>query len=85
MIEGRRQDFFETVRPFRIPGSAIRGGRCPKCTGNLFFEADVTEGLILRKCLQCGLIESYFWLDRSNGKLVYLPVETDLPLDVDSA
>lgn len=54
--------------------------RCPKCHGNLYFEADVTEGLMLRKCLQCGLIESYFWLERSTRRLVYLPVETEPPV-----
>jgi len=56
-------------------------GRCPKCTGNLYFEADVGEGLLLRKCLQCGLIESYYWVERSTGRLVYLPVETGPPTD----
>lgn len=55
-------------------------GRCPKCRGNLYFEADITEGLLLRKCLQCGLIESYFWLERTTRTLIPLPVETDPPL-----
>jgi hypothetical protein len=59
-------------------------GRCPKCTGNLFFEADVAEGLLLRKCLQCGLIESYFWLERTTRTLVPIPVETDPPEAGDS-
>lgn len=63
----------------------MRAGRCPKCRGNLYFEADVVERLILRKCLQCGLIESYFWLERSTQTLVYLPVERDLPVPADFA
>jgi len=54
-------------------------GRCPKCRGNLYFEADIAEGLILRKCLQCGLIESYFWLERTTQTLVPLPIERDPP------
>lgn len=57
-----------------------RGQRCPKCHGNLFFEADVAEGLLLRKCLQCGLIESYFWLERHTRRLVPLPVEREPPV-----
>jgi hypothetical protein len=85
MIEPTNDDLMRRVSPFRIQGTAIRGGRCPKCKGNLLFEADVAEGLILRKCLQCGLIESYFWLERRTGKLVYLPVEYDQPLEADSA
>lgn len=56
-------------------------GRCPKCHGNLYFEGDVAEGLLLRKCLQCGLIESYFWLERTTRVLVPLPVETEPPAD----
>jgi predicted nucleic-acid-binding Zn-ribbon protein len=63
----------------------MRAGRCPKCRGNLYFEADVVERLVLRKCLQCGLIESYFWLERSTRTLVYLPVERDLPVHGDYA
>lgn len=59
-------------------------GRCPKCTGNLFFEADVVEGLLLRKCLQCGLIESYFWLERTTNTLVYLPPDSDPPAAEDA-
>lgn len=57
----------------------MTAGRCPKCHGNLFFEMDVPEGLILRTCLQCGMIESYYWLERSTRKLVRLPVELDPP------
>jgi hypothetical protein len=57
--------------------------RCPKCTGNLMLEADVAEGLLLRKCLQCGLIESYFWLERTTRTLVPLPVEVDPPEPID--
>jgi len=34
--------------------------------------------------MQCGLIESYFWLERSTGRLVPLPVETDPPDSVDA-
>jgi predicted nucleic-acid-binding Zn-ribbon protein len=56
----------------------MRAGRCPKCRGNLYFETDLGEGLLLRKCLQCGLIESYFWLERSTRMLVRLPIERDL-------
>lgn len=85
MIESRADDSRARVSAFRIHGRSMRGGRCPRCTGNLFFEADVTEGLILRKCLQCGFIESYFWLERRTGKLVYLPVETEDPIEADSA
>ena len=55
-------------------------GRCPKCRGNLYYEADVTERLLLRKCLQCGLIESYFWIERTTKTLVPLPIEADPPL-----
>jgi hypothetical protein len=56
-------------------------GRCPKCHGNLYFETDIAEGLLLRKCLQCGLIESYFWLERSTRELIPLLPEPDpLPL-----
>jgi predicted nucleic-acid-binding Zn-ribbon protein len=55
-------------------------GRCPKCRGNLYYEADVTERLLLRKCLQCGLIESYFWIERTTKALVPLPIEADPPL-----
>jgi predicted nucleic-acid-binding Zn-ribbon protein len=61
----------------------MTAGRCPKCRGNLYFEADVGEGFLLRKCLQCGLIESYFWLERSSRLLVPLPVETEPPLPYD--
>lgn len=57
----------------------MRRRRCPKCRGNLYFEADVAEGLMLRKCLQCGLIESYFWFERTKRTLVPLPIETDPP------
>lgn len=57
----------------------MRAGRCPKCHGNLYFEADLGEGLLLRKCLQCGLIESYFWVERTTGMLVPLPIETEQP------
>jgi hypothetical protein len=35
---------------------------------------------MLRKCLQCGLIESYFWLERTTKRLVYLPMETEPPV-----
>ena len=59
-------------------------GRCPKCRGNLFLEADVPEGLLLSKCLQCGLIESYFWLERTSRALVPLPLEADPPEPVDA-
>jgi predicted nucleic-acid-binding Zn-ribbon protein len=62
----------------------MRAGRCPKCRGNLYFEADVGEGLLLRKCLQCGLIESYFWLERTTRRLVRLPIETDPPLAIEA-
>jgi predicted nucleic-acid-binding Zn-ribbon protein len=54
-------------------------GRCPKCRGNLYLEADIAEALLLRKCLQCGLIESYFWLERTTRVLVPLPIESDPP------
>lgn len=62
----------------------MRHGRCPKCHGNLYFEADVAEGLMLRKCLQCGLIESYFWMERIDRKsrrhvLHLLPPDTTPP------
>ncbi|HEX6506947.1 MAG TPA: hypothetical protein VF221_04875 [Chloroflexota bacterium] len=56
-------------------GIPFRGGCCPKCGGNLYFEVDAPEGFLLRKCLQCGLIESYFWLERSTRVLIPLPVE----------
>ena len=62
-----------------------RFGVCPKCHGNLYFEADVVEDLLMRKCLQCGLIESYFWMERGTKTLVYLPPETDPPTDTDDA
>lgn len=55
----------------------MKAGRCPKCRGNLYFEADVLEGFLLRKCLQCGLIESYYWLEAGTGALVVLPPERD--------
>lgn len=61
----------------------MRLGRCPKCGGNLYFEADVTERLLLRKCLQCGLIESYFWLERASQALVRLTPELDSPSEVE--
>ena len=54
-----------------------------KCHGNLYFEADVGEALLLRKCLQCGLIESYFWLERTSKKLITQPVEFEQPVTVD--
>lgn len=54
---------------------------CPKCGGNLLFEADVAEGLLLHKCLQCGLIESYFWMESRTDRVVYLPPDTDPPDD----
>ena len=57
--------------------------RCPKCRGNLYFEQDLPEGLLLRKCLQCGFIESYFWVERATHTLVPLPVEADPPLTPD--
>jgi hypothetical protein len=56
-----------------------KGMRCPKCGGNLFFEADVAEDLLLNKCLQCGLIESYFWLERRTQRLFYLPPDLEEP------
>jgi hypothetical protein len=59
--------------------------RCPKCAGNLYFEADTAESLLLRKCLQCGLIESYFWMERRTGNLVYLPPDLEAPVDSESA
>ena len=62
----------------------MTAGRCPKCRGNLFFEADVAEGLLLRTCLQCGMIESYYWLERSTKKLVPLPIELDPPVTSDA-
>lgn len=62
----------------------LRAGRCPKCRGNLYFEMDIPEGLLMRKCLQCGLIESYFWLERTTRTLVHLPVEHDQPVAADS-
>jgi hypothetical protein len=55
--------------------------RCPKCHGNLYYEADTAEGLMLRKCLQCGLIESYFWIERTRKMLIPLPVEQDQPVE----
>jgi hypothetical protein len=61
----------------------MRAGRCPKCHGNLYFEADVAEGLLLRKCLQCGLIESYFWLERASQRLIPQPVEHEQPVTAD--
>jgi hypothetical protein len=45
----------------------------------------VVEDLLMRKCLQCGLIESYFWMERGTRTLVYLPPETDPPPDSDVA
>jgi hypothetical protein len=45
---------------------------------------DIPEGLLMRKCLQCGLIESYFWLERTTRTLVHLPVEHDQPVAADS-
>ena len=59
----------------------LKGLRCPKCHGNLYYEADTAEGLMLRKCLQCGLIESYFWFERTRKLLVPLPVEHDQPIE----
>jgi hypothetical protein len=44
---------------------------------------DIPEGLLVRKCLQCGLIESYFWLERTTRTLVQLPVEHDQPVAAD--
>jgi hypothetical protein len=69
------------AKPLRREPEEVRAGRCPKCTGNLYYESDVVERLLLRKCLQCGLIESYFWLEQSTRRLIYLPVEYDQPLD----
>lgn len=66
----------------RRDGSGIR---CPKCRGNLYFEADVTESLIMRKCLQCGLIESYFWYERGTDRMIYLPPDREAPVEADSA
>lgn len=57
----------------------MRQDRCPRCGGNLFFEADLAENLLLRKCLQCGFIHSYFWLDHRARRLVYLPPDADPP------
>jgi RNase P subunit RPR2 len=62
----------------------LKHGVCPKCKGNLYFEADVTESLLLRKCLQCGLIESYFWYERGSDRIVYLPPDLEEP-EADSA
>lgn len=56
-----------------------KGMRCPKCGGNLMFEADVAESLLLHKCLQCGLIESYFWLENRTQRMIYLPPDTEEP------
>jgi hypothetical protein len=39
---------------------------------------------MLRKCLQCGLIESYFWFERTRKLLVPLPVEYDQPVETSS-
>ncbi len=58
----------------------MRAGRCPKCRGNLFFEADLAEGLLLKKCLQCGLIESYFWIERLTRRLIHLPPDLEDPV-----
>jgi hypothetical protein len=62
-------------------GPAVKDLRCPKCHGNLYYEADTAEGLMLRKCLQCGLIESYFWFERTRRMLIPLPVEHDQPVE----
>ena len=43
----------------------------------------MAEGLMLRKCLQCGLIESYFWVERKTQTLIYLPVDYSSPTDAD--
>ena len=64
-------------------GKPMRAGRCPKCHGTLYFEADVVECLLLRKCLQCGLIESYFWLERGAKELVRQPVYMEQPVLAD--
>ncbi len=70
--------------PFPKIDRRLKQGVCPKCKGNLYFEADVTESLLLRKCLQCGLIESYFWYERGSNKMVYLPPDLEEP-EADSA
>jgi hypothetical protein len=57
--------------------------RCAKCRGNLYYEADTAEGLMLRKCLQCGLIESYFWIERTRNVLIPLPVEYEEPRELE--
>jgi predicted nucleic-acid-binding Zn-ribbon protein len=59
---------------------AMRLRPCPKCHGTLFLEADVLEGFLLSKCLQCGFIESYYWLERTTQALVPLPLETEAPV-----
>jgi predicted nucleic-acid-binding Zn-ribbon protein len=59
------------------------GARCPKCGGNLYIETDLAAGMFLRKCLQCGLIESYYWLERTTKSLIRLPVERDQPVSSD--
>lgn len=72
--------FHGSVRPQNLPARRRRAlPPCPKCGGSLLFEADVAEGLLLHKCLQCGLIESYFWLERRSQTVVYLPPDTDPP------
>lgn len=57
----------------------MKAGRCPRCRGNLYLELDPPEGLVARKCLQCGMIESYFWIEPSGAVLVPVSIEHLLP------
>jgi hypothetical protein len=59
----------------------VISGQCPKCGGTLFLEADIPEGLLLSKCLNCGLIAAYYWYERRTGELIPLPPELDEPVE----
>ena len=64
-----------------------RGRKCAACGHQRQFVQPMQrdrEYRLVCKCLQCGLIESYFWMERGTKTLVYLPPEPDPPPDDDA-
>jgi uncharacterized Zn finger protein len=44
---------------------------CRRCGGQLFFEQDLLQRHIVCKCLQCGNIAAYLWVEPGHVRPFY--------------
>lgn len=49
-------------------GRRRSGLPCTRCGGQLFFEPDVIHSHVACKCLQCGYIAAYLWIEPGDDR-----------------